>query len=157
MFQKSTENTTSQLFVEMCRLVRLYAANFLTKQITVAAGDNLCKLKFDASCQVSVESLGIGSETWACLSELEATDSEQPFFVAVRTFYINSTEKMLSKVPFNDSLMNDLSVLRPEKTASLSLAKIVSLAKRFPQIGLTDSSSSDKLVEKFLDFTISPS
>ena len=137
--------------------MRLYAPNFLTKETIVAAGDNLCQLKFDASCQVSDESLGIGSETWACLSELEAMDSLQPFFVAVRTFYINSTKKMLSKFPFNDSLMKDLSVLRPEKTSSFSLAKIVSLAKRFPQIGLTDFSSLDKLGEEFIDFTISPS
>ena len=52
-FQKSTEKTTSQMFDEMSRLVRLYAANFLTKESIIEAGDNLCRLRFDATSQVS--------------------------------------------------------------------------------------------------------
>ena len=69
----------------------------------------------------------------------------------------NSAKKMLNKFPFNDALMKDLSVLHPEKAASFPISKIVGLAKRFPQIGLTDSVALDKLGEEFLDFTISPS
>ena len=156
-FQKSTESTTPQLFDEMCRLVRLYAANFLTRDSIIAAGDNLCQLKFDVESQVSNENLGIGSNTWACISDLESTHDLRPFFVAVRTFYVNSTKKMLNKFPFHDTLMKDLSVLHPEKAASFPVSKIVGLAKRFPQIGLTDSVEIDKLSEEFLDFTISPS
>ena len=50
---------------------------------------------------------------------------------------------------FNDTLMKDLSVLNPEKAASFPISKIVDLAKRFPQVGLTDSVELDKLSEEF--------
>lgn len=61
----------------MCRLVRLYAADFLMRYVIIAAGENLCQLKFDAISQVSDENLGIGSNT-------QDTDDLQPCFVAVR-------------------------------------------------------------------------
>ena len=44
VFQKSTENTTCQLFDEISRLVRLYASNLLTKETIVAVGDKICLL-----------------------------------------------------------------------------------------------------------------
>ena len=63
---------------------------------------------------------------------------------------------MLNKFPFGDSLMKDLSVLQPEKTATFPMDKIATLAKRFPQIGLSDSSSVDCLREEFQDLKLSP-
>lgn len=63
---------------------------------------------------------------------------------------------MLNRFPFNDTLMKDLSILHPEKAAFFPVSKIVSLAKHFPQIDLTDSVALDKLGKEFLDFTISP-
>lgn len=156
LFQKSTENTTSQLYNEMNRLVRLYASNFLTSDTILAANDNLRNLEFAEENQVSNEDLGIGTETWMTIAELEATHDTAPFFNAVRAFYVNSTKKMLNKFPFGDTLLKDLSVLQPENTSSFPFSTVASLAKRFPQIELSDSASLDRLKEEFEDFKLSP-
>ena len=52
--------------------------------------------------------------------------------------------------------MKDLSVLQPENTSSFPFTKIIGLANRFPQIGLSDSASLDILKEEFQDFKLSP-
>lgn len=158
LFQKSTENTTSQVYDEMIRLVRLYASNFLTSGAILAASDNLRLLELAEENQVHVcnEDLGIGTETWVSIAELEATHDTAPLFKAEGEFYVASTKKMLNKFPFGDTLMKDLSVLQPEKTSSFPFSKVISLAERFPQIGLSDSSSLDRLNEEFQDFKLSP-
>lgn len=149
-FQKSDENTTCELYTEMCRLTRLYASNMLTVEAITAA---LSRLRFDSDNQLDDESLGIGTDTWGHLAELE---EEHELFSAVRKFYIASIKKMLSKFPFGDSLLKNLGVLQPEKTASYDVDTILSLAKRFPQLGLADAESLDQLREEFLDFKLSP-
>ena len=156
LFQKSTESTTSQLYDEMNRLVRLYASNFLTSDTILAANDNLRLLDLAEENQVTNEDLGIGTETWMSVAELESTHDTAPFFEAVRGFYVSSTKKMLNKFPFGDTLMKDLSVLQPENTSLFPFSKIISLAKRFPQIGLSESASLDQLQEEFQDFKLSP-
>ena len=90
LLQKSTENTNSQVYDEMTRLVRLYASNFLTTDTVLAAGGNLRTPALDD------EELGIGSDTWVCIGELEAAHDTAPFFKAV-SVYVNSTKKMLNK------------------------------------------------------------
>ena len=60
MFQKSTENTTCQLYDEMSRLTRLYASNLLTKESILAVGDNLSCLNLQSSNQLPDENLGVG-------------------------------------------------------------------------------------------------
>ena len=156
LFQKSDENTTCELYTDMCRLTRLYASNVLTVESITAAGDDLSRLKFDLDHQLDDESLGIGTDTWGYLAELEAEHELKPFFSAVRKFYIASIKKMLAKFPFGDSLLKNLGVLQQEKTASYDVHTILSLAKRFPQIGLADAESLDQLREEFLDFKLSP-
>ena len=79
------------------------------------------------------------------------------FFIAVRSFYVNSIKKMLQKFPFGDTLLKDLGILQPQKAASYPVSTVVRLAKRFPQLGLADSASLDELSEEFNDFTLSPS
>ena len=44
LFQKSTQNTTCQLYTEMSRLVQLYASNLLKLECIVAVGDDLSQL-----------------------------------------------------------------------------------------------------------------
>ena len=46
-------------------------------------------------------------------------------------------------------------MLQPENTPLFSFSKIISLAKRFPQIGLSESASLDGLKEEFQDFKLS--
>jgi hypothetical protein len=155
-FQKSTENTTCELYDEVCRLVRLYAKNLLTSEAILAAGNDLTTLNFDNENQVGDESLGIGTDTWVCVAALEEERDPKPFFTAVRKFYLASIKKMIKKFPFSDTILKDLGILQPDKAGSYSAGTLQRLAKRFPQIGLSDSASLDKLEEEFNDFILSP-
>ena len=60
---------------------------------------------------------------------------------------------MLKKFPFGDSILRDLGIINPDKVATYSFE---SLAKRFPQLDLAGSESSDGLKDEFMDFTLSP-
>ena len=62
-FQKSYENTTCELYIEMRRLVGLFSGNLLKVESILAAGENLKDLKMDADSQFPDEHLGIGSDT----------------------------------------------------------------------------------------------
>jgi hypothetical protein len=63
---------------------------------------------------------------------------------------------MLNNFSFGDTLMKDLSMLQPENTSLFPFSKIITLAKRFPQIALSESASLDQLQEEFQDFKLSP-
>ena len=80
----------------------------------------------------------------------------QPFFLSVRKFYLATLKKMLQKFPFGDSLLKDLGIVQPNKTASYPASTVKTLAKRFPQIELSSSDSLDLLAEEFTDFVLSP-
>ena len=92
-FQKSTENTTCQLFDEISMLVRLYASNLLSKESIVAVGDDLCLLNLEPSNQLPDENLGVEESTWTYLRELEEEHDLKPSFSAVRSFYVSSIKK----------------------------------------------------------------
>ena len=154
VFQKSYENTTCQLYTEISRLVKLYAANILTTTSIEEAGDNLKNLKFDSI--LDTEHMGIGSQTWISIAGLEEEHDTKPFFDAVRNFYIKSTKKMIQKFPFGDSLLRDLDILLPKKLNTSTLDAVIGLAKCFPQLQLSDVSCLDKLREECLDYILSP-
>ena len=63
---------------------------------------------------------------------------------------------MLKMFPFGDSILKDLDVINPDKFCSCSFPIVESLAKRFPQLGLNDSTSLNLLREEFIDFKLSP-
>ena len=63
---------------------------------------------------------------------------------------------MIQKFPFGDSLLQDLEVLQLKKLNSSSIDTIIGLAKRFPQLKLSNASSLDKLREECLDYILSP-
>ena len=88
LFQKSTENTTCQLYSEMNRLVRLYASNLLKPGTVVAVGDNLNHLSFANTDQLEDESLGLGNDTWVYLSGMEEEFHPKPFYKAVCNLYV---------------------------------------------------------------------
>ena len=157
MFQKSNENTTCQLYTEMSRLTRSYAANLLKRSVISALGTDLSRLgeSLGSDKQVSNEHLGIGDSTWAAVAELEQEHDTKPFFSAVRNFYIASLKKMLKKFPFDDTLLKDLGILQPNKTATYEVSTVVKLAKRFPQLGLASSDAIDALSDEFRDLKLS--
>ena len=68
-------------------------------------------------------------------------------FKAVRKFYVETIKKMFKKFPFDDSLMKDLEIIQPQKAAEFPITKAISLATRFPQLGLAHDRSLDKLWE----------
>ena len=138
VFQKTTENTTGQLYVEMSRLVRIYAANILTIN---SVGDNLKDLDFSDDNLLEKEDLGIDTNTWALISVLEEEYDTTPFFYAVRKFYIATITKMIKKFPFGDTLLQGLGILVPDKVATYSLDTVVTLARRF--LELSDPISLD--------------
>ena len=145
LFQKSTENTTCQLYAEMSRLVRLYASNVLQPEAIVAAGDNLSVLSLASADQLPNENLGLGDDTWVFIASLEEEHDIAPFYRAVRSFYIATITKMLKKFPFRDSILKDLGIINPHQVSAYSFNTIKSLAKRFKQVNLADSESIDKL------------
>ena len=69
VFQKSTENTTCMLYSETTRLVKLYAANLLNRNVILAAGESLKEICLDKKGQLNDDNLGIGTET--CMGVLE--------------------------------------------------------------------------------------
>ena len=152
VFQKSNENTTCELYTEMTRLLRVYAANILKRDVITAAGNNLSLLSLSDENQLSDENLGTWTRTWTDLVELEAEHDLKLFFSAVRKLYVATINKMLQKFPFGDSLLKDLG---PDNTAPYSFDRVQYLAKRFPQLGLADEASVDQLREEFMDFTLS--
>ena len=109
------------------------AANVLTKEAVIDAGENLCHLDFDVESQLTDENLGIGTETWITIAALEEEQDVSLLFRAVRKFYIATLKKMLKKFPFGDTLLRDLGVLQPDKT-SYEVETMISLAERFPQL-----------------------
>ena len=156
LFQKCTANTTCELYSEMSKLVRLYAANVLRTDVIIAASDNLHNLNMDPESQLADENLGIGQATWEHLAELQLEHDLKPFFVGVRSFYLATIKKMLQKFPFRDSLLKDLEVLQPNKTSSYPVSTVLDLAKRFPHLDLANTESLDQLREEFIDFSLSP-
>ena len=87
VFQKSTENTTCQLYSEKSRLVRLYASNLLTREAILSVGEDIQNLDLeDRYGQVQDENLGIGSAAWTCLHELETEYDLKPFSVQFKAF-----------------------------------------------------------------------
>ena len=156
LFQKSTQNTTCQLYTEMSRLVRMYASNLLMPESITAVNNDLSQLNFAPTNQLADENLGLGDDTWACLSEMEEDFNLKPFFKAVRDFYIASLKKMLKKFPFGDSILKDLGIINPNDACTYTFSTVESLAKRFPQLGLDDSASINALRDEFMDFKLSP-
>ena len=134
LFQKSSENTTCQLYSEMNRLVRLYASNLLKPETIVAARDNLSHLSFAYTEQLADENLGLGNDTWVYLSGMEEEFDPKPFYKAVREFYVATLKKMLKNFPFGDSILKDLGIINPDSVSTYSFSTIESLAKRFPTV-----------------------
>ena len=157
VFQKSTQNTTCQLYTEMNnRLVRLYASNILKPEVILAASANLGLLGLDSAGQLSDENLGIGDSTWTYISALEEERDIKPIFSATRSFYMATLQNMLKKFPFGDTILKDLGIINPLQVSSYSFNTIACLAKRFKQLCLADSSSIDRLRDDSMDFTLSP-
>ena len=63
---------------------------------------------------------------------------------------------MFKKIPFGDTLLDDLGILQPEKAFSYQVATVLRLANRFPQLELATSQSLNCLKEEFSDFLLSP-
>ena len=156
LFQKSTQNTTCQLYTEMSRLVRLYASNLLKPECIVAVGDDLSQLNLATQNQLADENLGLGDATWTYISGMEEELDPKTLYKAVRSFYVASLEKMLKRFPFGDSIFQDLGIINPDQVCSYDFTTVERFAKHFPQLNLNVSQSIDYLRIEFMDFKLSP-
>ena len=129
LFQKSTQNTTSQLYIEINRLVHLYANNLLKPEAITAVGDDLSNLNFARTNQLADENLGLGNDTWVYLAGMEEEHDPKSLYEAVRSFYVATVKKMLKKFPFGDTILTDLGIINPDKVTTYSFQTVKSLAK----------------------------
>ena len=113
LFQKSTQNTTCQLYNELSRLVRLYASKLLKPECILAVGNDLSKLNLATCNQVADENFGLDNATWKYLAEMKEKLDPEPFYEAVCHFYVAS-QKKLEKFPFADSILKDLGIIIPD-------------------------------------------
>ena len=93
LFQKSTQNTTCQLYTEMSRLVRLYASNLLKPECIVAVGDDLSQLTLATQNQLADVNLGLGDATWTYIFGMAEELDPKTLYQAVRSFYVASLQK----------------------------------------------------------------
>ncbi len=128
----------------------------LKADVIIASTDNLSTLNLARESHLDDENLGIGDDTWTFVVELESECDTKPFYTAVRMFYVATIRKMLKKFPLGDSLLKDLGIINPELVSSYSASTVIKLGKIFPQVGLSDTHSLDKLREEFMDFSLSP-
>ena len=131
LFQKSTQNTTCQLYTEMSRLVRLHASNLLKPECIVAVGDDLSQLNLATRNQLADENLGLGDATWTYISGMEEELDPKTLYKAVRSFYVASLQKMQKIFPFGDSIFQDLGIINPDQVCSYDFTTVERLAKRF--------------------------
>ena len=128
LFQKSTQNTTCQLYTEMSRLVWLY---LLKPECIVAVGDDLSQLNLATRNQLADEKLGLGDATWTYISGMEEELDPKTLNKAVRSFYVASLQRMLKIFPFGDSIFQDLGIINPDQVCSYDFTTVERLAKRF--------------------------
>ena len=102
----------------------MYASNLLTKETIVAVGDKIFLLNLESNNQLPDENLGVGESTWTCLHELEEEYDMKPFFDAVRGF-MSAISKRCFRSFHLETLLKDLGVLEPDKTASYPVSTII--------------------------------
>ena len=85
LFQKSSENTTCELYVEMNRCSTI-CSKCSDNEAILEANDNLTLLNFDAINQLSDQNLGIGDNTWIALALVEQEHDTKSFFASIRNF-----------------------------------------------------------------------
>ena len=107
--------------------------------------------------EVPNSELGIGTATRLLLEEeadsMEGTQQEAAFFTTVRAFYREAVSKMVSKFPFRDTTIRDLSLLDPSSRSKTTSASVTRLAKRFLRLSTEDM---DDLHREFLDYKSMP-
>ena len=140
----------------MSRLVKLYASNLLKPERIVAVGDYLSQLNLATRNQLADENLGLVDATWTYISGMEEELDPKTLYKAVRSFYVASLQKMLNKIPFGDSIFQDLGIINPDQVCSYDFTTVERLVKRFPQLNLNDSRSIRSLRIEFMDFKLSP-
>ena len=155
VFQKSNENTACELYTEMTRLLKVYAANILKRCNHCSSGQppssQFIRWKpaswwkpwywnknMDWSCR-------IGSWTWP---ETILFCSEK-----ILCCYHHQSIKCFKIFHLATHCWKTWGSFSQRKQ---HLDRVQYLAERFPQLGLADDVSIDQLREEFMDFTLSP-
>ena len=132
------------LHKDVCNLLRGFLSDFIQPELLAAAPDDQIHT-FDyenVSNQVSNDEIGIGTATRLHLienaDELEGTQREKNFFLAVWGFYMECVCKIIRKFPFTDRVISDLGILNPQNRYRVSSASITRLLNRFCKQCSTD-------------------
>ena len=121
--------------------------------------DSIYEFNFcDAAVAVPDSELGIGTATRLLLEEeadsIEGTHQGVAFFAAIREFYKEVVHKMVSKFPFRNSTIRDLSLLDPKNRQSVTSSSAIRLAKRFASV--TSHEELDGLDAELRDYKYMP-
>ena len=144
---------------DIFQLLRQYLTNFIRPEcLTGVSEDDIDRFDFwDAEMEVPNSELGIGTATRLLLEEeadsMEGTQQEAAFFTTVRAFYREAVSKMVSKFPFRDTTIRDLSLLDPSSRSKTTSTSVTRLAKRFLRLSTEDM---DDLHREFLDYKSMP-
>ena len=113
VFQSSLPMLPS-LKAEVRRMLRILLGRVIKADVIKAAGDDFTKIDLDDTN----EELGIGHKTWAFLSEEEDhldSNVKRIFFNGVMDFYKAVIATIIKKFAFNDSVVDDVALLLPNK------------------------------------------
>ena len=158
VFQSSLPMLPS-LKAEVRRMLRILLGRVIKADVIKAAGDDFTKIDLDdTSLELPNEELGIGHKTWAFLSEEEDhldSNVKRIFFNGVKDFYKAVIATIIKKFAFNDSVVDDVAFLLPNKKDSVTPAIVVRLAARFS--AALQQEAHDALEEETLDYILLPS
>ena len=145
---------------DISQLLRSYLTNFVLPEcLADVTLDSIYEFNFcDTAVAVPDSELGIGTGARLLLEEeadsIEGTHQEVAFFAAVREFYKEVVHKMVSKFPFRDSTIRDLSLLDPKNRQSVTSSSAIRLAKRFASV--TSHEELDGLDAELRDYKSMP-
>ncbi|CAN7943345.1 unnamed protein product, partial [Ixodes hexagonus] len=132
LFQ-GTEPLVHLLYDEMVSLVRKLCGRFMrTESYRSKKGKELPFLQPEspANWKVKVE---VGEDTEAGMSSWEPAE-KQSFRLGARSFYIKCTQYLLSRLPFDNVILQGLRCLHPESMENESSRDLRQLATKLPQV-----------------------
>lgn len=138
-----------QLDGEMRRLLRKFLGKFV--QVQVIKQNSLTNVPFDnEENQLPDHLLAVGMRARATLSEDEVDPNVQArFFSYVRKFYCAVVSKMLSKFPFENTVLRNIQWLSPTESDKVSAESVSTCASQ-----LIPAMNTDAVQEEFVDFQL---
>ncbi|XP_052789266.1 uncharacterized protein LOC128223865 [Mya arenaria] len=116
---------------EEMRVIRTVMSKFVKMHVIKSAAD-VTKVDYATRHnQHDDDNIGVGQDARNYMKSDDVTSQTKAnFFSKVRAFYMEMTEKMLSKFPVNNPILKSLGFLRPELRDSTPAKSVCDLAVR---------------------------